>query len=412
VKVQYLIETYMLLVTGIKQDKCYLDEVISPEGVILSIDGIQPEKGNEILYILRDVLSGAVLHSENLVSSDEESIKGIIQPVIELGYPILGVISDGQNTIRKAISSLLPCIPYQLCHYHYLDNVSKDLEDKDRKLKTKLKKSLRVIRTVEKQLENMESSVQKEVLKDFTVAIRTTALENSVYPFDCGGIKVYNQMVDIETTLSACQQEKEHPLLSPLKKIVSGYRQYESEYKEVNMLFTMVKDIGRLIAPDNFTGDNEAKRKRRLYGYMGYLASLKGEYTELSGSLERIIKVTKSFMPGLFAYIRCPLLPVTNNDQEIFHRKIKTTHRRRTGRSSSHDYIIRYGKFAVYQIGSDCRDRIKSLAYSKLKALKGQLHSVRSRYSKTYQIRHHRPEFLKGLVDRWKAITTPATVPT
>ena len=59
--VQYLIETYMLLVTGVKQDKDYLDEVISPEGIILSIDGIQPEKGNEVLYILRDVLSGEVL---------------------------------------------------------------------------------------------------------------------------------------------------------------------------------------------------------------------------------------------------------------------------------------------------------------------------------------------------------------
>jgi hypothetical protein len=119
-EIQYLIEIYMLLVTGIKQNKSYLDEVISPEGIILSIDGIQPEKGNEILYILRDVLSGEVLVSENLVSSHEESIKGLIRPVMELGYPILGVISDGQDTIRKAVSSLLPDKPYQLCHYYVI----------------------------------------------------------------------------------------------------------------------------------------------------------------------------------------------------------------------------------------------------------------------------------------------------
>jgi hypothetical protein len=173
-EIQYLIETYMLLITGIKQDKSYLDEVISPEGIILSIDGIQPEKGNEILYVLRDVLSGEVLGSENLQSSDEESIKGLIRAVIELGYPILGVVSDGQDTIRKAVTNLLPDIPYQLCHYHYLDNVGKELEDKDRKLKTKLKKSLRGIRTVEKQVEEMKSGIEKEVVKDFTVAVRTT----------------------------------------------------------------------------------------------------------------------------------------------------------------------------------------------------------------------------------------------
>ena len=188
-EIQYLIEIYMLLVTGVKQDKSYLNEVISPEGIILSIDGIQPEKGNEVLYILRDVLSGEVLVSENLVSSDEESIKGLIRSVMELGYPVLGVISDAQDTIRKAVSSVLPDKPHQLCHYHYLDNVDKELEDKDRKLKTKLKKNLRGIRTVEKQVEEMESGVEKEVLKDFTVAVRTTVQENSAYPFVCGGIK-------------------------------------------------------------------------------------------------------------------------------------------------------------------------------------------------------------------------------
>ena len=299
-----------------------------------------------------------------------------------------------------------------LCHYHYLDNVSKELEDKDRKLKTKLKKSLRGIRSVEKQVEKLESGVQKDILKDFTVAVRTTTLENSVYPFDCGGIKVYDQMKDIESTLSVCQQEQDHPLLEHLKGIVDGYKEYEEEYKEVTMLFTLVKDIGRLIDPDNYPEDNEAKRKQRLYGYMGYVASLKRGHAKLSVSLEKIIKVTRSFMPGLFAYYRCPGLPVTNNDLEIFHRKVKTTHRRRTGRKSSHDYIIRYGKFAVYQIGTDCRDRIKSLAYSRLKVLKGQLQSVRSRYSKIYQVRHHRSKFLKGLVDRWKTITATAAVPT
>lgn len=36
-EIQYLVETYMLLIAGAKQDKSYLDDVISPEGIILSI---------------------------------------------------------------------------------------------------------------------------------------------------------------------------------------------------------------------------------------------------------------------------------------------------------------------------------------------------------------------------------------
>ncbi len=174
-EIQYLIETYMLLITGVKQDKSYLDEVILSEGIILSIDGIQPEKGNEVLYILRDVLSGEVLWSENLLSSDVESIKGMLQSVIDLGYPILGVISDGQDTIRKSVNSLMPETPYQLCHYHYLDNVSKGLEERDRKLKTKLKKELRGISKVERSIEEHETGVEKEVVYGIIKVQRTAA---------------------------------------------------------------------------------------------------------------------------------------------------------------------------------------------------------------------------------------------
>lgn len=403
-EVHYLIETYMLLIAGVKQERSYLDDVISPEGIILSIDGIQPEKGNEVLYILRDVLSGEVLHAENLLSSDRESIKGIIQPVIDLGYPILGVVSDGQKSIRLAVMDLLPDVPYQLCHYHYLDDISMGLADKDRKLKTKLKKGIRDIRTLERRIEKMEDSADRDVLNDFTIAVRTTALQKSVYPFDCGGISIHDQLMDIEATLDSCQKVKEHPLLVRMKEVVSGYKPYEREYEIVSLLITIVQRIASLIDPDNFPEDGEEKRKRRLMGYMGYVVKLKQQYPELAGDLNHIVKVTKSFLPHLFAYLRCPQLPVTNNDLEVFHRKVKTMHRRRTGRKSSHDYIIRYGRFAVYQMGMDCRNRLKALAYPKLKALKGQLESVRRRYSKMYRVKHKTSEFLKQLLDRWTAI--------
>ena len=407
-EVHYLIETYMLLVAGIKQDQSYLDEVISPEGIILSIDGIQPEKGNEVLYILRDVLSGEVLHAENLLSSDNGSIKRIIQPVIDLGYPILGVVSDGQRSIRVAVMDLLPDVPYQLCHYHYLDDISVGLEDRDRKLKTKLKNGIRDIRIVERRIQKMEDSEEKDVLNDLTIAVRTTALHKSVYPFDCGGIRIYDQLMDIESTLMACQKVKNHPLLTRLRELVDGYRSYSTQYEEVDMLLTLVKRIASLIDPDNFPEDTEEKRKQRLMGYMGYVAKLKRQHPELAEDLNQVIKTTRSFLPHLFAYLRCPQLPVTNNDLEIFHRKVKTMHRRRTGRKSSHDYIIRYGKFAVYQMEMGCMDRLKVLDYTKLKALKEQLESIRRRYSKMYRVRHKRPEFLNQLLERWTAAAIPA----
>jgi hypothetical protein len=174
------------------------------------------------------------------------------------------------------------------------------------------------------------------------------------------------------------------------------------------MLLTLVKRIASLIDPDNFPEDSEEKRKRRLMGYMGYVIKLKRQHPELAEDLNQVVKTTKSFLPHLFAYLRCSQLPVTNNDLEVFHRNVKARHRRRTGRKSSHDYIIRYGRFAVYQMGMDCRDRIKALSYSKLKILKEQLESVRRRYSKMYRIRHKPTEFLTQLLEKWTDTAIPA----
>ena len=411
-EIQYLIETYMLLVTGVKQDKNYLDKVINKEGLILSIDGIQPDKGNEVLYILRDVLSGEVLGAENLLSSDTESIKGIIQPVIALGYPILGVISDGQQSIRLAVTALMSDVPYQLCHYHYLDGISQGLQEADRKLKTELKKGIRDIRRVERDIEHIQPPAEREIFSDLALTIRTTALAKSVSPFDCGGITIYDQLVEIESTLTALEQVKSHPVLTRLKTIVQRYRSHEAEYHQVCCLNQLVKRIATLIDKDRFGDDSEWKRKQRLLGYMGYLTKLKKDHPQLAAEFARIIKVTKSFLPGLFAFIRCPQLPTTNNDLEIFHRQVKAKHRRRTGRKSSHDYIIRYGRFAVYQTGHKCTEKIKDLAYSKFKALKEQLGTVTSRCRKMYQIRHRTSEFLSRLLNRWKTAPAPPHAPT
>src|SRR5437764_5884261 len=37
-----------------------------------------------------------------------------------LPVPILGVVSDGQQSIGRAVASASPGIPHQLCHSHYL----------------------------------------------------------------------------------------------------------------------------------------------------------------------------------------------------------------------------------------------------------------------------------------------------
>jgi len=89
--------------------------------VILAIDGLQPDVGHEVLWVLRDCLSGEVLLARSLLSSTQDDLARLITEVKDaIGVPIVGVVSDGQDSIRKAVKKTLAGVPHQLCHFHYL----------------------------------------------------------------------------------------------------------------------------------------------------------------------------------------------------------------------------------------------------------------------------------------------------
>ena len=88
--------------------------------VILAIDGLQPDVGHEVLWALRDCLSGEILLARSLLSSTQDDLARLIAEVKQAHeVPIAGVVSDGQDSIRKAVRKALAGVPHQLCHCHY-----------------------------------------------------------------------------------------------------------------------------------------------------------------------------------------------------------------------------------------------------------------------------------------------------
>ncbi len=76
--------------------------------VILAIDGMQPEIGHEVLWVIRDCISGEILLAKTLLSSRNEDLAALLLEVTNtLDVPIDGVVSDGQQSIRKAVGLAL-----------------------------------------------------------------------------------------------------------------------------------------------------------------------------------------------------------------------------------------------------------------------------------------------------------------
>lgn len=63
-------------------------------GIIVSVDGIQPLKGDETVYVVPDALTGRVLAAEQVTSSETAVIKALLAPVVALEVPVLGTITD------------------------------------------------------------------------------------------------------------------------------------------------------------------------------------------------------------------------------------------------------------------------------------------------------------------------------
>ncbi|MFC6652458.1 hypothetical protein [Paenibacillus rhizoplanae] len=59
-----------------------LEDVVKEyNGLLLSMDGVQPEKGNETLYVVREGFSGRILAAKNLKSGSKTELMALLRPV-------------------------------------------------------------------------------------------------------------------------------------------------------------------------------------------------------------------------------------------------------------------------------------------------------------------------------------------
>lgn len=226
---QNLYERYQTLLAASLDDhvcKVLAETTLQNGGIILSMDGVQPEKGNEMLYVIREVFSGTVLAARNMKSGTATELKTLIEPIIQLGYPVVGIVSDGQKSIRLAFEALLPDVPYQYCQYHYLKDIAKPIVDADRKLKMELKKSMRGIRDVERKIEQVETTAteiseteseqqsespvatEAEIAKGYIAAVRALLLEDGDPPLELPGLLIYERAQAIQASLQRCLSKK------------------------------------------------------------------------------------------------------------------------------------------------------------------------------------------------------------
>ena len=205
--VTHLLERYDALLTLALTDTARLQRIPQAQGrVILALDGLQPDVGHEVLWVLRDCLSGEVLLARSLLSAPQADLAALLQTVRQtLQVPIVGIISDGQLSIRGAVAEVFSDVPHQLCHFHYLHEAAKPIDEADRHAKKELKKRVRGVRPLERRLEG-RSDPEAAVIRGYCAAVRSALTDDGRPPLDASGLQLHDRLSAISASLERVEK--------------------------------------------------------------------------------------------------------------------------------------------------------------------------------------------------------------
>ena len=320
-----------------------LQRVTTTHGrVLLALDGLHPDVGHAGLWIWRDGLSAAVLLARSRLSATQEDLADLLRAVQQaLRVPLVGVISEGQSSIRCAVAPAWPNGPHQRCHCHSLREAATPVYAADRPAKKALQKPGRGGRPLERQRDKRPDPAA-EGLRGECSAVRRALTDDGPPPRRLGAHALRpasraRHKAGADRTQGAAPQ----PLVRLQTLLQRGVTKTASRWPEVRGASRGGHRAAHVLT-------NEAHRtgaavKRRLGGLRGALTQHRAAAGALAPALAHCLKVSRSDWPGLFYCSAVPELPRTNNALEPCVGAHRSHERRATGRQGASPALVLRG---------------------------------------------------------------------
>ena len=157
---------YEVMVAARESDMARLQEAYrDTSDLVLSIDGLQPEKGHETLYVVRELSLGRLWFAEPLLSSARDEVRGLFERAQEiarrLDKPVRAWMSDKQDAFVSGIAAVFPGVPHRYCQNHFLRDAAKPMLEADSHAKVQMRRKVRGLREIERAIlaERRESAL-------------------------------------------------------------------------------------------------------------------------------------------------------------------------------------------------------------------------------------------------------------
>jgi len=198
---------------ALRQQYATVDELI------LTIDGLQPEKGHETLYVVRELTQKRVWFAEALLSATADEVRRLIASAKEwaeaLGKPVVLWLSDRQDAFVTGIAAEFPGVPHRYCENHFLRDVAKPVLEADSHTKVQMRKKVRGLRKIEQSVlkqqgaEASENAAEDDAKTTMTVPVGP--VDQSVPEADSAGAVVLDYCAAVRGILNDDQGGPLHP---------------------------------------------------------------------------------------------------------------------------------------------------------------------------------------------------------
>jgi hypothetical protein len=198
------------------------------DAVILSIDGLQPEKGHETLYVVRELERKRVWFAEALLSSATAEVQQLLAQARRwaegLGKPVRLWMSDKQDAFVRGIAAEFPGVPHRYCANHFLRDVAKPVLEADSHAKVQMRRTVRGLRAIEQEVLAERRTPQpplllappreapssdavqaddesQDVVLDYCAAVRGILNDDQGGPLHPPGLRMAEALADVHASL-------------------------------------------------------------------------------------------------------------------------------------------------------------------------------------------------------------------
>jgi len=333
--------------------------------VVLTIDGLQPEKGHETLYVVRETTRHRVWFAEALLSGATDEIRKLFVRARELadqlGVTVVLWMSDKQDAFLTCVAAEFPGVPHRYCENHFFRDLAQPVLDMDSTAKKKMRSKTRGLRTLEREvLEARQASKSTAgpvsddepttsvlageggaVVLDYCSVVRGILNDNHGGPYHPAGLRMQEALEEVRESLErVCSSGKSGPafdLLARLKGFLDrGVADQQEAFTRVREYTTQVREVMDLLRDAH-----GVPREARAARFAAMIDAFQGWGDD--AVYAHFAKVMDAFQSGLFAGADRPASPRDNLDLERWFRSPKAHERRIHGHRHAGVRIVRDG---------------------------------------------------------------------